>query len=715
MKVSHITNTGISKYVKSHTKENLNKEYSTNIDIKNKESDMAFGVYSNQGIVSFGGKKTFVLEEGQSIDSVKTKLYIGRKNSSAYEVESDRVILEDGAPIRHLNLVNKYFVPPFPLSYEEKIYDLNKTKVIMIGNAQINSLTTEDGSLPNVDRIYNGAIPKILDGLTYIDSVYFLNNVVVKDKIPRNVHNRIILRDNAFVDKLNCNCINVMGKSHLNTAHLELSGSIGVYEEGTVDLIENASYIEMERKAKVKNITSSEKIKMSGDSFVENCDVDEAYLSSLSKVKNLTCNKIEIDDGLPQIENLKTKTAELGDFAKVKNLEADEVVLRKNASVEKMVVKNRLEINNDGKVSDVTLTGDNARVVISGNRTIGSKINFEGKNGEIHLIADKNGYTPKILLEGLSNCKVYVDGILQYDIERKDPKDLKETYVSPSLGLPVNSNIEEQHNDSTSLKGFAKVAGMDELKRTLYEDVIYPMTRPELYKEYGLEPVNGFLLYGPPGCGKTYIAKALAEETGRYFVEMPASSVGSTYQHQTSKNISVKFNEARRNAPSIIFIDEVEALAPARELLDGDSSSVDINEQVTELLQQINNCKDKNVFIIFATNEPQKIDNAIKRTGRIDKKIFLPPPDTETRKILFNMYLDKIKRKEENIDVAQLAQKTHNYTAEDIRMVVRQASMFALRENRNVSLLDLKNSIAVTPPSLTDSMIASYKEKGEMV
>lgn len=714
MKVSPITNRGISKYVKSHTKENLNKEYSTNVDIKNKKSDAAFNACSNLDVVSFGAKKTFVLEEGQSIDSVKAKLYIGRKNSNAYKVEAARVILEDGARIRHLNLVNKYFVPPFPLSYEEKIYDLNKTKVIMIGNAQLDCLTTEDSSLPNVDRIYNGAIPKILDGLTNIDSIYFLNNTVVKDKIPRNVHNRIILRDNAFVDKLNCNCINVMGKSHLNTAHLELSGSIGVYEEGTVDLIENASYIEMEKKAKVKNITSSKKIKMSDDSFVENCNVDEAYLSSLSKVRNLTCNKIEIEDGLPQIENLKTKTAELGGFAKVKNMEADEVILRSNASVKKMIVKKRLEVNDDGKISDVTLIGDNARVIISGNRTIGSKINFEGKNGEIHLIADKNGYTPKILLDGLSNCKVYVDGILQHNIELKDPKDLKETYVSPSLGLPVSSNIEEQHNDSIGLKGFAKVAGMDELKRTLYEDVIYPMTRPGLYKEYGLEPVNGFLLYGPPGCGKTYIAKALAEETGRYFVEMPASSVGSHYQHLTTKNIAAKFAEARRNAPSIIFIDEVEALAPARELLDGDSSSVDINEQITELLQQINNCRDKKIFIIFATNEPQKIDNAIKRTGRIDKKIFLPPPDIETRKILFSMYLDKVKRKDENIDIAQLAQKTHNYTAEDIRMVVRQASVFAMRENRNVSLSDLKNSIAVTQPSLTDSMVASYKEKGEM-
>lgn len=355
------------------------------------------------------------------------------------------------------------------------------------------------------------------------------------------------------------------------------------------------------------------------------------------------------------IGSVKTKLYIGRKNSKAYDVEADEVILRKNASVKKMVVKNRLEINDDGKISDVTITGDNARVIISGDRTIGSKINFEGKNGEIHLIADKNGYAPKILLEGLSNCKVYVDGILQHNIERKDPKELKETYVSPSSGLPLNSNIDEQHNYSIDLKGFAKVAGMDELKETLYTDVIEPITKPELYKKYGLKPLNGCLLYGPPGCGKTYMVKALAEETGRYFVEMPASSVGSTYQHQTSKNISDKFAEARRNAPSIIFIDEVEALAPAREgLADWDIES---NENVTELLQQINNCREKNVLVVFASNEPQRMDKAIKRTGRLDKRIFLPPPDLKTRIELFHIALAKVKKKDENIDIAQLAQK----------------------------------------------------------
>lgn len=249
----------------------------------------------------------------------------------------------------------------------------------------------------------------------------------------------------------------------------------------------------------------------------------------------------------------------------------------------------------------------------------------------------------------------------------------------------------------------------------MYEDVINPSLKAQDYVDYGLQPVNGFLLYGPPGCGKTFLINALAEETGRYFVNMPASNVVSSYLHGTSQKIARKFNEAFENAPSLIFIDEVESLAPTRDSLNDGSCSVDINEQVTELLQQINNCKDKDVFVVFASNEPQKIDNAIKRTGRIDKKIYLGPPDMESRKAMFERNLKTISKKENNIDTAKLAELTHNYTAEDIRMVVRQAAIWAMRNSKNISFDDLVHAIDVTKPSLTDSMVESYKRKGELI
>lgn len=264
-----------------------------------------------------------------------------------------------------------------------------------------------------------------------------------------------------------------------------------------------------------------------------------------------------------------------------------------------------------------------------------------------------------------------------------------------------------------ALKGLEKVAGMEELKQQLREDLIEPLKHPELYKKYGLDVINGFLMYGPPGCGKTFIAKQLAEETGRYLVEIKPSNTSSSYVHETAQQIARKFSEAKANKPSIVFIDEIEALAPVREGLGSDGTAVDINEQVTELLQQINNSKDSDIIVICASNEPQRIDKAIKRTGRLDKKIFVSNPDKITRKALFKQQLTNIYT-EKNIDVELLAKNSEYYTAEDIRMVIRTAAIKAMKEDRPISQEDLVNSLNLVKPSLSKSLINEYYKKGEM-
>ena len=199
-----------------------------------------------------------------------------------------------------------------------------------------------------------------------------------------------------------------------------------------------------------------------------------------------------------------------------------------------------------------------------------------------------------------------IDDIIKYYDKKIDSANNRKAREKFRQEKQLAINIHEQYKElfvtrilEAKPKGFSKIAGMNALKQELREDVIYPLTKAELYKSYGLDIVNGFLLYGPPGCGKTFIVEQLAEETGRYFVEIKASVLGSKYQYETQKNIKSKFDEARKNAPSIVFIDEAESIAPRRSELSEENP--DYNGVVTELLEQINNCKGDNILVIIFT------------------------------------------------------------------------------------------------------------------
>ncbi len=261
-------------------------------------------------------------------------------------------------------------------------------------------------------------------------------------------------------------------------------------------------------------------------------------------------------------------------------------------------------------------------------------------------------------------------------------------------------------------KGLQKVLGMDKLKAELVDSVIEPLTNPQ-YQEYGIDPIGGVLLYGPPGCGKTFIIKALAEELGRYFIEIKPSDVGSKFINETQINIKNKFEEAKKNAPSIVFIDEIEALAPSREDLSSISGGDETNKNVTELLMQFNDAKDNGIFIVCASNEPQRIDKAIKRTGRLDKKIFVPQPDVETRKAFLNDKLKRIKAEGVQVDIDLIAQNTEYYTAEDIKSLMQNASIKAIKEGIPLNTELVLEAIKEYKPDLNKYIVADYRRKGE--
>jgi len=253
-------------------------------------------------------------------------------------------------------------------------------------------------------------------------------------------------------------------------------------------------------------------------------------------------------------------------------------------------------------------------------------------------------------------------------------------------------------------KGFAAIAGMSELKAQLQLDVIDALHNPAEYAKYGITIPNGMLLYGPPGCGKTFFAKHFAEEVGFNFVLATPSTLKSRFVNATQENIAKMFEEAEKNAPTIIFIDEINELLPNR-----DSDAHEMSKSaVNEMLAQMDRTGKKGIFIIGATNYPDMIDPAMLRAGRLDKKFYLPPPDFEARKAMFEMYL-KNRPLDFGIDYDKLSNLTANYVSADIEFLVNEASRMALKERARITMKILENVIKTVKPTVPIQELQKYE------
>lgn len=269
----------------------------------------------------------------------------------------------------------------------------------------------------------------------------------------------------------------------------------------------------------------------------------------------------------------------------------------------------------------------------------------------------------------------------------------------------MDAPISKVYAPKEKLKGFDLIAGMHELKETLYQDIIRPLAEPEVYKEYGVTPPNGMLIYGPPGCGKTYIAQKLAEEIGYHYIEVSPSDLASTYIHGTQKKIGEMFKEAEEKAPTLIFIDEVDAVLPDR------NGKIDqhISSEVNEFLAQMTNCAEKGIFIVVATNRPSNIDPAIMRTGRIDKVVYLAPPDVFAREEMLRLYL-KGRPTDVGIDFTDLAGRMDGYVSSDIKFLVNEASRLALKNREKISSSHFDSVLKEHHPSISKDQIRSYEK-----
>ena len=269
---------------------------------------------------------------------------------------------------------------------------------------------------------------------------------------------------------------------------------------------------------------------------------------------------------------------------------------------------------------------------------------------------------------------------------------------SVSAGVDEASDYDAEHTGLT----LADVAGLDEVKKRLEAAFLAPMRNPELRKLYGKSLRGGLLLYGPPGCGKTFIARAVAGELGARFITVSFADLIDMFVGRSERNIHELFEVARRNAPCVVFLDEVDAIGQKRSQL----RNTPMRSAVNQLLLELDDVASDNtgVFLLAATNHPWDVDSALRRPGRFDRTLLVLPPDVKAREGVFRYHLRD--RPVAGIDLAKLSKLTDGYSGADIAHICETAAEQALLDSvqrgepRLIGQADLEAAAGEVRPSL---------------
>ena len=311
-------------------------------------------------------------------------------------------------------------------------------------------------------------------------------------------------------------------------------------------------------------------------------------------------------------------------------------------------------------------------------------------------------YLPKI---DLSQERIPLEVLEQLEVTMQD---FLEAYkeITPSA-------LREVYVEIPNVK-WSDIGGLEQVKQELREAVEWPIKHPEAFKRMGIKPPKGILLYGPPGCGKTLLAKAVATEAEANFISVKGPEIFSKWVGESERAIREIFRKARQAAPCIVYFDEIDAIAPIRGLGFGDS--VVTERVITQLLTEMDGIQSlENVVVLASTNRPDMLDPALLRPGRFDRLIYVPPPDYEARLEIFKVHTRDMPLAED-VDLQQLAKITEGYSGSDIEAVCREAGMLALRENINAERVEMRHFVEALKkvhPSITEDMVKSYRAWAE--
>jgi transitional endoplasmic reticulum ATPase len=257
------------------------------------------------------------------------------------------------------------------------------------------------------------------------------------------------------------------------------------------------------------------------------------------------------------------------------------------------------------------------------------------------------------------------------------------------------------------------VGGLSEAKSNVRESVEWPMTAPEKFERLGIEPPAGVLLYGPPGTGKTLMAKAVANETDANFISVRGPQLLSKWVGESEKAIRQTFRKARQVAPTVIFFDELDSLAPGR----GSETGSNVSERVVnQLLTEMDGLEEmENVMVIGATNRPDMIDPALIRSGRFDRLVMIGEPDTEGREQILKIHTQDTPLAPD-VSLRELAERTEGYVGSDLESITREAAIEALREDDGAEDVDMRHfrtAMENVRPTLSDDIREYYEQMEE--
>ncbi|GGP21963.1 ATPase AAA [Thermocladium modestius] len=291
----------------------------------------------------------------------------------------------------------------------------------------------------------------------------------------------------------------------------------------------------------------------------------------------------------------------------------------------------------------------------------------------------------------------YYTGALRFMVTQVTPGPA--AYVGVDTEVTVREEPVKEAEISVSRVTWEDIGDLEEAKQKIRELVELPLRHPELFKYLGIDPPKGILLVGPPGTGKTLLAKAVATESNAYFASINGPEIMNKYYGESEARLRDIFDEAKKNSPAIIFIDEIDSIAPKREEVTGEVE----RRVVAQLLTLMDGLQERGqVVVIGATNRPDAVDPALRRPGRFDREITIGMPDKSARKEILQVHTrnvplcgeDDVKNnvcdKSDLVSLDELAEMTHGYTGADIAALVKEAAMARLRKAIDQKIIDLE-------------------------